>query len=82
MARIKGRYVAQIEIDIDYTDDGSYDNDGMLPFEEVKERVIGGELHDAIKQLLNEEIAYPGSGMTMNLTMQYADLYKVEDDDE
>lgn len=78
MARIKGRYVAQIELDIDYSDDGSYDMDGLLPFDEVKQRVVDGELHDAIKQLLVEEIAYPGSGLTLTVEQQYADLYLVE----
>lgn len=76
MERFKGRFVAQIIIDIDFIDDGATD---AVPFEEARERVVGGEFREAIEGLLKEEIVYDGSGMTLTVEQQYADLYKVEE---
>ena len=71
--RIKGRYVAQIEIDIDC----EYKPGQMLPFPEIKERIVGGEVTQNIRELIQDEI----DAGSVTVTQQYADLYEVEDGD-
>lgn len=81
MPRYKGRYVAQIVIDIDYDDEqslkGPYDGIEYDSFEIVKGRLCGGEMTEAIDSLLRDEIV--SDEMTLTVTQQYADLYKVEE---
>lgn len=71
--RIKGRYVAQIEINFDFKYKSS-----MRPFEEIKENIVHGELTDAIKDVIVGEIADDYGSVTV--TQQYADMYEVRDE--
>lgn len=71
--RIKGKYVAQIVMDIDYPDTKEF-----RPFEEVRNDLTTGVLTGAIQGLLEDEIDFP-SNMKLIVTQQYADLYRVEE---
>ena len=70
--RYKGRYVAQIELDFDVLK-----QEGMLPFEELKKRITGGELTNVIKEVIVDEIF--GDYGTVTITQQYANIYEVEE---
>ena len=70
--RIKGRYVAQIVIEFDCEKE-----EGMLPSEEIKKRVVDGELTDTIKDVVYGEIIDDYG--TVTVTQQYADMYEVEE---
>lgn len=72
--RIKGRYVAIITIDFDYEQEKD-----MLPFEDVKNRIMGTEFTKMIKEVVVGEVVEE-YGM-VNVAKQYADLYKVEEGD-
>ena len=72
--RIKGRYVAQIEIDLD-----AKWQEYMLPFGEIKKKMVDGELTDKIRDLVFGEIIEDFG--TVTVTQQYADIYEVEDDE-
>ncbi len=74
--RIKGKYVAQIVMDIDYPDTKEF-----RPFEEVRNDLTTGVLTGAIQGLLEDEIDFP-SNMKLIVTQQYADLYRVEEETE
>ncbi len=74
--RIKGKYVAQIVMDIDYPDTKEF-----RPFEEVRNDLTTGVLTGAIQGLLEDEIDFP-SNMKLIVTQQYADLYQVEEETE
>ena len=74
--RIKGKYVAQIVMDIDYPDTKVF-----RPFEEVRNDLTTGVLTGAIQGLLEDEIDFP-SNMKLIVTQQYADLYRVEEETE
>lgn len=71
--RIKGRYAAIITIDFDYEQ-----KKDMLPFEDVKNRVMGTEFTKMIKDVVGEVVEECGM---VNVAKQYADLYKVEEGD-
>lgn len=70
MSRIKGRYVAQIEIDFDIKR-----VPGMLSLNEMTERLKSGEFANAIM----EEIVDISEG-AVTITQLYSDLYEVDDD--
>lgn len=72
--RIKGRYVAQIEIDLD-----AKKQEGMLSFGEIKKKMVDGELTDTIRDVVIDEIISDFGAVTV--TQQYADIYEVEDDE-
>ena len=72
--RLKGRYVALVEIDIDLL----Y-NKEMISFEEIKEKTVGGWLTDGIRDVIVGEVMDERYGKT-TVTQQYADLYVVEDE--
>ena len=72
--RIKGRYVAQIVIEFDYEKE-----EGMLPFGEIKKKVVDGELTNAIRDVVIDEVIDDYG--TVAVTQQYADMYEVEDGD-
>ena len=72
--RYKGRYVAQIVIDFDILKKGTR----MLPFEEIKKKTIGGELTNAIKDVVVGTIIDDYGIVTV--TQQYADMYEVEEE--
>lgn len=70
--RYKGKYVALIEIDFDIEK-----QKGMLPFEEIKKKTVGGELTDEIKDVIRGELIDDYG--TVTVTQQYADMYEVEE---
>ena len=74
--RIKGKYVAQIVMDIDYPDTKEF-----RPFEEVRNDLTTGVLTETIQGLLEDEIDFPNN-MKLIVTQQYADLYRVEEETE
>ena len=74
--RVKGKYVCTVEIDIDF----QY-NKEMLPFEEIREKTVGGWLTDGIKDAITDEIMDARYGK-VTVTQQYADLYEVEDEND
>lgn len=71
--RYKGRYVAQIVIEFDYEKE-----EGMLPFEEIKKKTVGGELADSIKDVVCGEIV--DNYGTVTVMKQYADMYEVAEE--
>lgn len=70
---IKGRYVALVELDF-HIDESLYPQ----PFEDMKNDITNGSLTEMIKELLELEI---DDFAEINVTQQYADLYRVEDGD-
>lgn len=73
--RYKGRYVAQIVIDFDILEQKGA---GMLPFEEIKKKATDGELTDAVRDVIAEEVIDDFG--TVTVTQQYADMYEVEEE--
>lgn len=69
--RYKGKYVALVEIDFDIEK-----SEGMLPFEEIKKKTVGGELTDEIKDVIRGELIDDYG--TVTVTQQYADMYEAE----
>ena len=69
--RYKGKYVALIEIDFDIEK-----SEGMLQFEEIKKKTVGGWLTDAIKDVIRGEVIEDYG--TIAVTQQYADMYEAE----
>lgn len=74
MRQIKGRYVAQIEINfaIDEDTEGLF----LLPFEEIRKRTTK-ELTPTLKKLIRDEI---GEGTEVTITQMFADVWRAEDD--
>ena len=72
--RIKGRYVALVEIDIDFEQ-----KKDMVTFHELKKRTTDGFLTDCIRDVIKDEVIDDYAKVTV--TQQYADLYEVEEDD-
>ena len=70
---IKGRYVALVELDF-HINEAQYSQ----PFENMKNDITNGNLTEMIKELLEIEI---DDLADINVTQQYADLYRVEDGD-
>lgn len=68
---VKGRYVANIAIDIVIPEDTL----NLLPFEEIREKIYNG-LDDELRGLIQDE--FDGIG-TVRVTKQYADLYKFDE---
>lgn len=73
MRRIKGRYVAQIEIN--FAIDES--TEGLLPFEEIHKKVTE-ELTPMLKDLIRDEI---GKEMEVAVTQMFADVWRTDDAD-
>ena len=69
--RYKGKYVALVEIDFDIEK-----IEGMLSFEEIKKKTVGGELTDDIRDVIKGEVIDDYG--TVTVTQQYADMYEVE----
>lgn len=69
---IKGKYVALVEVDIHIEE-----QDGMRPFEDIKNDVVNGYFTNGLKEMLDEELGEPDA--TVTITQQYADLYKTEE---
>lgn len=70
---IKGKYVAQIEIDI-LVDENT---PNLLPFDQLK-NAVHNEMTAAVKSMLNDEFSDIG---TITVCQQFADLWK-EDEHE
>ena len=73
--RYKGKYVALVEIDFDIEK-----SERTLPLEEIKKKTVGGELTDAIRDVIRDEVVDDYG--TITVTQQYADMYEVERQEE
>lgn len=73
--RIKGKYVALVEIDFDIKDNLS----NTILFDKMKEHVTGYAMTDSVCRALMDCICSPDIG-TVTVTKQLADLYEVEED--
>ena len=73
MRQIRGRYVAQIEIN--FAMDES--TQGLLPFEEIHKRTTEG-LTPMLKELIQDEIS---EGAKVTVTQMFADVWMSEDAD-
>ena len=73
-SRIKGKFVATIEIDIAVDEN----TPNLLPFEKIKE-AVHDDMEDAVKDILCEEF---GDIATVKVTKSFADLYRTEDKHE
>lgn len=74
--RIKGRYAAQIIIDINVDAEKT-----GLPFDEIHKNITEGltpALRDELQSQLNSGI----KGCTLDLIQQYADVWEAEEDQE
>ncbi len=69
---IKGRYVALVEVDMHIEE-----QDGMRPFEDIKNDVVNGYFTKGLTEMLEEELGEPDA--TVTVTQQYADLYRTEE---
>ena len=74
---IVGRYVCQVEIDVRL--DGK--TDGLLPFEEIREKFTGDGLTNAMREIISSELLDGDEG-TVTVTKMYGDVYKVEGEQE
>lgn len=70
MAKIKGRYVAQVEIDFDIDED----EEGLLPFDEIHENLTV-RFAPMLKAHIEE-----GFYGNVAVTQMYADVWRVEDE--
>lgn len=70
MSRIKGRYVATVEIDID-----TERLPGMISIEEIQERFRDDMFTERVLQTLADGIDIG----EIQVTQQYADIYEVEE---
>lgn len=68
--KYKGRYVAEIIMDIEFTK-----CEGMLPFEKAREQVVNG-LTPALQKLIGDDLCGDG---TCEVIQEYADLWEVEE---
>lgn len=73
--RIKGKYIATIQLNFNFDENLN----GLLPFETLKELVKGEEMDNAIVKMLTEEF---GDLSVIELRKQYADMWlsKMSDD--
>ena len=71
--RYKGKYVAMVEMDFDIEKQKD-----MLPFDAIKKKTMDGELTDALRDVIVDEVI--DDYATVTVTQQYADMYEVEDD--
>ena len=72
MARIKGKYVATVEINFDFEENEKY-----LPFEEIKTNIEEG-LTPILRELIQDEVTRDIA--TFEVRQQYADCYRVIED--
>lgn len=70
--RIKGKYVASVEVDFDFEHKPSH-----LPFDQIRNKIVGGYLTNEIKEAMDEEFFSDDDGATVTVTQQYADVYEV-----
>ena len=69
MKRIKGKYVGRVILDFDVPRD-----DDTYPLERIRNSVCGGELTEAIRCALSDEI----SDVIVTVVQQFADVYEVD----
>ena len=74
MARIKGKYVATVEIKFDFEE-----NEKFLPFEKIKTK-IEEELTPFLRELIKDNVAEDIA--TVEVRQQFADCYRVIEDGE
>lgn len=74
--RIKGRYVAQVIIDIDVDAEKT-----GLPFDEIHKNITEG-LTPALQDELQSQLDGDLEGCTVELIQQYADVWEAEEDQE
>lgn len=74
MSRIKGRYVAQVVIEVNVP----RDKDTFL-VEKIRDGICGGGLTGAIKQALSCGIAN-NDEFSLTVDQLFADVYEVDDD--
>jgi len=70
MSRIKGRYVATVEIDFD-----AEREPGMVSIEEMQESLRRNKFTEEIHQMIQDEFDFG----KVHVTQQYADIYEVEE---
>jgi len=70
MSRIKGRYVATVEIDFD-----TERVPGMVSIEEIQERLRSNTFTEVLRNTLANGIDFG----KVQVTQQYADIYEVEE---
>lgn len=75
MSRLKGRYVAQITIEVDE----EYVQGAMLPVEKIKERWKNGTT-PFIRNLIRHELNALSVATKVTVDQQYADINLVEVD--
>lgn len=76
MTRIKGKYVATVEIDFDFDKDLK----DLKPFKEIKKGVFD-DLTPMITEILQEELDFEEMG-TVKVHQQLADLYEYNEGQE
>ena len=74
MARIKGKYVATVEINFDFEE-----SEQFLPFEKIKTN-IEEELTPLLRELIQDEVTRDIA--TFEVRQQFADCYRVIEDGE
>lgn len=72
--RIKGRYAAQVIIDIDVDAEKT-----RLPINEIRKNITEG-LTPALQDELQSQLDGDLEGCTVELIQQYADVWEVEED--
>ena len=70
---IKGRYVAQLEVDFEFKD-----GDLRADIDKVRSDIINGTVNNIVKEELEE--FFGDEGITLTLTQTYGDAYLVNDD--
>lgn len=70
--RYKGRYSAQVIIDIDIDV-----MEGMKPFDDIK-KTLTEELTPELQRLIEYEITDGVNGMKVDVIQMYAELYEVD----
>lgn len=74
MARIRGRYVATLEINFDFEED-----EDCLPFEEIKNNIYK-ELTPFLREVIQDEVA--GDIATTEVRQHFSCCYRVKDGED
>lgn len=74
MSRIKGRYVAQVVIEVNIPRDKD-----TFPVEKIRDGICGGGFTEHIKQTLSEGIAN-NDEFSLTVDQLFADVYEVDDE--
>lgn len=70
MSRIKGRYVATVEIDFDFEREP-----GVISIEEIQERFRRNMFTEMVRQTLADGFGFG----KVHVTQQYSDVYEVDE---